>query len=331
MRESTVLENTTEQFTPCRGFTVKPEAGRKIFVVALVCFLVVTILPWCIRFIGGADYCARIWDAKMSPASPIALINDIEVLGGMALVMWHSITVKGTKRALIAFFSVFFIAWFNEFLGTNYGLVFGPYHYTAAIPYHILGVPAIVAPAWEIILYPAFYLSLYLMPSEVTDKVKSVGQKILTTLMISAVGAFIVTCNDMLRDPLWVQYGGWVWHTTGPYVSYLDTGEPISNFTGWLLVAFEIQITYHLILNSTPVERHIRSKYLDIYTPLLIYASGLTFGMAIELIFQRHADVALIGIMTIGMVVLMVITKLYLEKQMSRPNPIGIMLSEKSL
>jgi len=79
----------------------------------------------------------------------------------------------------------------------------------AAIPFHILGVPAIVAQAWEIILYPAFYLSLYLMPSELMGKSTSIKSKILTTVLIAAVGAFIGTCNDLLRDPIWVEYGGW--------------------------------------------------------------------------------------------------------------------------
>ena len=313
------------------GFTEKPEAGKNIFYTALVVCVVVTIAPWLVRIIGGAEYCKEVWASKMSPVSPIMLINDIEVLGGMALVMWHSITVKGVKRALISFCCVFFVAWFNEFLGTNYGLVFGPYHYTDAIPFHILGVPAIVAPAWEIILYPAFYLSLYLMPSELMEKSRSWWPKIISTLLIAAVGAFITTCNDMLRDPIWVEYGGWVWHTNGPYAAYIDGGEPITNYTGWLWVAFEIQLVYHLVIKSTPAERHIRSKYLDIYVPLTMYAAGFTYGMAIELIFQQHMDIALIGAMTFGGILLLSGTKLYLEKQGARPNAIGESIAEKTL
>jgi len=320
-----------KKLIPENGYSKKEEAGKKILYLAIFVSVVLILIPLLMYLIGGEEYVQWAWAQGTSPSGPIQMYIVFQVVGYMAVVMWHSITTKGVKRALLAFVCVAFVGWLNEFLGTHFGLVFGPYHYTNAMTLHLFGVPALIPPAWEMFLYPSFYLALYLLPTEFMGKSTTLKKKIITILFIALVGAFFVTCIDMIVDPIDVGLNMWVWHVNGPYLSWLDGGEPISNFAGWFLTAFEVMIVYQLILGSTPGKRHIRSKYLDVYIPFVCYAGNFIFYIVEELVFQRHFDVALIGTMSFGGVVLIILTKLYLDHNGYKPNAIATDISDEAV
>ncbi len=327
--DSEPLKKTSGVFQPLYGFTLDQRKGKNILIVAIITNAICVIATLILALSRNVDLRTALWAEGMTNSNPIMLIFIFQVVTGIVLIMWHSITTKGVKRALIAFFAVFLIAWFNEFLGTNFGLIFGSYHYTARNMFHILGVPAIVAPAWEVILYPSFYLSLYLLPSELIKRNDAIWSKILTSVIIAAVGAFIVTATDMLSDPWWVSFGGWVWHTNGAYMPAIDGGVPLSNYAGWFFTAFEIQLAYHFILDSTPEKRHFRSKFLDIYFPIIMYAGDFLFILELVFFFQQQFEVVLISLMSFGGIILLALVKLYLQKRGSQPNPIGLTISQE--
>jgi len=317
--------------SPRYGYTEVAKAGRSIFIAAIIIGVLVGASPWLIRLIMGAEFCDKEWAAGVSSNSPVMLLYTLQVVGGMAIVWWHSVTVKGWNRAIASFAGVMSIAYFAEVAGVHWGWVFGPYHYTAAIPLHIFGVPLIVAPSWEILLYPSFYLALYLLPTEFMGKARSRTQTLINCALIAAVGAVILTLTDLLTDPFWVGYGAWIWHVNGPYVSYLNGGEPISNFVGWFITGFVIMLVYQLVLFTTPQKRHVRSRYLDIYIPLAMYAWQFVFDMGIVIFFPKFYDVAMIGAFGMGGILLMVCTKLYFEMQGAQSNPVGESISGEVL
>lgn len=326
---------------PTHGYIEKPEAGRIIFFVALLIAVIVNIMPWLVRILGGADYAAKVY-ALGAPPGPldyasVGMANTIIVWGYVAVALWHSIVSKGKSRAFLAFACTIFIAWFNEFLGVNYGLVFGPYNYAEYIPWHILGVPLVVAPSWESYLYPAFFLTAYLLPADFMGKSKGLLTKIVSIVLIASVSACIVTAFDLLDDPLWVGLGpgpgsgAWTWFVNGTYAPWLRGGEPVSNFIGWLFTTFEISIIFQLIVNSTPSALRTRSRYLDVYIPLTMYTAYFVLNLSNELIYQKASDVILVGGVANGIVILACWAKFFHEKCGASPNLMGISIAEKAL
>ena len=296
------------------GYTERPQAGRKIFIFTVILGCFVGLGPWLLRLFMGADWCNQQWQ-EASHTSALLLINMVHVAGGMTIVWWHSITVKGFKRALVSFICVMSVAYFAEYAGTHWGWVFGPYHYTDKIHFHIFGVPLIVAPAWEILLYPSFYLGLYLLPSEFLGKPKSLIQTLVIGTLVAATGALILTLTDLLTDPIWIGHGLWLFHVNGPYVPYLHGGEPGSNFVGWFITGFVIMVIYQLVVFTTPRTRHTRSKYLDVYIPLTMYAFTFAYDFAAMIFFAKYMEIAMIGAFGFGGILLILCTKFYFEKQ----------------
>ena len=123
-------------------------------------------------------------------------------------------------------------------------------------------------------------------------------------------------------DPIWVSHGLWVFHINGVY-SPAGGGEPISNFVGWFITGFVIMTIYQLVVFTTPKERHVRSRYLDIYFPLTMYAFTFLYALGTYLFFVKYYDVAMIGVFSMGGILLMACVKLYLEKQGSQTNPMA--------
>jgi uncharacterized membrane protein len=80
--------------------------------------------------------------------------------------LWNSILAKGVWRTVTAGVVTLFICWLAEGLGVHYGYVFGHYHYTHLLGFQIWAVPILVCLAWEPILYSAFYVTDFLIPTE---------------------------------------------------------------------------------------------------------------------------------------------------------------------
>jgi len=90
-------------------------------------------------------------------------------------------------------------------------------------------------------------------------------------------------------------------------------------------------LAFCYILQTTPSKRHIRSKYLDIYFPLTLYIAYFLINLTIELIFQQRGDVIIFGLFGHGGVCLILLVKLYLQKQGVQSHPVGQVISHEGL
>ncbi len=251
---------------------------------------------------------------KLNTGRPgtIELSAFIAISLNLVFLFWNSILFKGLGRTLAAFVVTVFIAWLAEGLGVHYGYVFGHYHYTGLLGFQIWAVPVIVCMAWEPILYSAYCITDFLIPSEM-KRSGSIASRIVPYLIMAAVGGIATTAWDLMIDPYAVGRGWWVWEEGGPYMQYIANGVPISNFFGWWKVAFVCHLVYRLILETGPAPR--RSLYLSVYGPLMLYLNLFIGGLGAVLMFLKRPDVAMIGVMCMGALLLVVLSKVYLLRQ----------------
>jgi putative membrane protein len=254
-------------------------------------------------------------DMEALVSSPTPTILEYLIVIGMALnlafVLWHSCLTKGVWRSILAASVTIFLAWYAEYLGVTYGLVFGWYHYTHLFEPQIYGVPVLICIAWEPILYSSYLMADFLLPSDLS-KEKSFSKKLIPIIMLSLCGCIIVTVWDLMADPVAVNRGYWAWHDGGPYVRDLLGGVPMSNFIGWLELSFVCHLFYRLILETGPKKRH--SIYLSVYGPILQYLNLFIFFALQIVTMLKRMDVLLIGSLSMGGMVLLGISKLYLKR-----------------
>ncbi len=332
------MEAEISSLKPTYGYSVEqPDRGKWAFYITLLGTLGIPLYMWGARFLYGPEQMQIWWEsAKTVPQTqPQVLAGFWMTMLGIGVVIWHSSVVKGRARTVACILVGFFIAWFYEFLGTNFagGGVFGPYHYSDSLLYHhILGVPTLIALGWETFAYPAFYLILYLMPSEQMGAEKSLAKRIANNAVIATLGGLFCVVVDFVVDPISVETGYFTWHVNGGIYPWLEGGgEPITNFLGWWVCGFTMMFFWSFILQTTPSKRHVRSKYLDIYIPLALYCTWFTNYMSQELLMQQRDDVIMFGLFGQGGIILIILVKIYLEKQGYQPNPIGHAISKEAL
>lgn len=224
----------------------------------------------------------------------------------LVFVGWHAVLTKGWKRSLFMFGLSFLVAFSAEALGVNFGLVFGHYYYTSVLGPSLFGVPFLAALAWEPIVYAAFCLS---------DLLASRGENLLPSFLgkanlvwVAAIGALATTAWDMMIDPIAVHQGWWVWVNGGPYVPYVANGVPITNFLGWLLVAFLIQLIYRRVSDGSVTAQP--SASLAFYGPVTLYISLFLTGFGVSITILQRPEVALIGTLAMGPFILIILSNL---------------------
>jgi len=238
------------------------------------------------------------------PFSVSFLIGYVGAL--LVFVVWHSVLTKGWKHSLLMLGLSFAVAFSAEALGVNFGLVFGKYHYSEALGISLFGVPFLAALAWEPIVYAAFCISDMLSSTGVAQRSTSRNQS--AWVWMAAIGALATTAWDMMIDPIAVSQGWWVWEEGGAYMPYVANGVPITNFLGWLGVAFVINLIYRKIGDGKyPLNR---SASLTFYGPLTLYLSLFLTSFGVALTILERPEVALIGMLAMGPFIIIALTNL---------------------
>jgi uncharacterized membrane protein len=228
-------------------------------------------------------------------------------VGALVLfVAWHAVLSKGWKRSLLMLSLSFIVAFTAEALGVNFGLVFGHYQYTPALGISLFGVPLLAALAWEPIVYAAFCLSDVLATR--AESPSSAFSRNVSPWWAAGIGALATTAWDMMIDPIAVSQGWWVWTNGGSYVPYVANGVPITNFLGWLLVAFVINLIYRQVADRNP--RPVYSAALTLYGPLTLYGSLFLTAFGVTITVLQRVEIALIGMLAMGPFLVIALTNL---------------------
>jgi uncharacterized membrane protein len=171
------------------------------------------------------------------------ILTPLSTLLAFTFAVLHSSQTLGWKQGLFLLAITFIISLTFESVGVATGWVYGGYHYTDKLGYKFLGlVPLLIPLAWFMMSYPAYLITLRLLPA-----MRSLwGWRI----SVAAVGALVMTAWDLAMDPMMVAGEHWVWDQPGAYF-----GIPIQNYWGWWLTIFISFLLFLWLARVTPVKR----------------------------------------------------------------------------
>lgn len=141
------------------------------------------------------------------------------IVTGLLLSFHNDFNLRFWLFALFAFT----VGMLSEIIGVKTGLIFGDYTYGPVLGPQIFGVPLIIGINW--------FLLVYLTGGIFSGLIKN---DILAALLSST----LMVLMDMVLEPVAVKLDFWQWE---------QEDIPLSNFAGWFLIAFIIQITYRKI------------------------------------------------------------------------------------
>lgn len=139
-----------------------------------------------------------------------------------AILLWRHHTSE--IKPLIYFFGfTFTLGFFVEYLGVNFGFLFGSYSYGETLGIKLLNVPIVIGLNWMLIIYSlATVLDRTSIPT---------GAKI-------AIGSVLAVFMDWLIEPIAIQYDFWSWD---------EVSIPLQNYSGWLITSAVMLAAYYLL------------------------------------------------------------------------------------
>lgn len=141
----------------------------------------------------------------------------------LTLIFWNSPKLSNLLFALII---PFFIGMFTEYLGVNFGLIFGIYQYGQSLGYKIAGVPLMIGVNWAILVYCT----------------AAIVKKIHKNLIISSIlGAVLMVALDVIIEVSAPRFDFW---------QFKDGIIPLQNYIGWLGTAFIAHILFQKVYKT---------------------------------------------------------------------------------
>ena len=131
--------------------------------------------------------------------------------------------IKPIKIEWFIIFLVYLITFFSEWIGVNYGWLFGSYEYGDSLGFKIDGVPIIMGANW---------LLLGLVCRDVVKKI------ITNHWLIIILSALLMVLIDTLIEPLSNRLDFWTWK---------NNIIPFSNYKDWFLIALLNQYIFSFL------------------------------------------------------------------------------------
>ena len=117
------------------------------------------------------------------------------------------------KKEWLTIILVYIITFFSEWIGVNYGWLFGSYSYGNSLGFKIGGVPLLIGLNWVL---------LALVSRQISSKLFS------SKWLVIFVSAILMVLIDVIIEPLSGNLDFWYWE---------NSTIPLSNYRDWFLVA----------------------------------------------------------------------------------------------
>jgi len=130
----------------------------------------------------------------------------------LVFIVWNLEEVD--LKFFLAFLIPFFIGFITEFLGVNYGLIFGTYEYGENLGYKVGGVPLMICVNWGVLTITTADISKFVH--------KNIWIR-------SAIGGFLMMLLDIVIEVSAPRFDFW---------EFEGESVPIQNYVGWFVVAF---------------------------------------------------------------------------------------------
>jgi putative membrane protein len=149
-------------------------------------------------------------------------------------------------RNILAILLIIAFSFGAEYLGVNYGYLFGNYNYGSILGFKYYQVPLIIPVTWAMLSIAA----------------RSLVNLVTNRYSISAfLSAIVITTYDFLLELLAVRFGWWYW----------DNGDiPIFNYVCWFILSFVFQLLFRKVPSITGRSYWIIFVHLLFYWVLLL-------------------------------------------------------------
>ena len=157
--------------------------------------------------------------------------------------------IKLHNKELLSIILIFCTGILVEFLGVNYGLLFGEYSYGKNLGPKLFEVPILIGMNWVILTVISGSISNYI----------SKGSKILSILLGSTLMLFI----DFFIEPVAPMLDFW---------EFKNSIVPLSNYSGWFMTGLITQLLYQYLFK----EKELKFS-LNLYLAILVFFLFLNF------------------------------------------------------
>ena len=172
-------------------------------------FFVLLLVPYVIGTIGILLPVSRSFFLSLTP---------IMLLFSFLLVVGEEF--KWLKQNVVALLSIIVLGFGAEYIGVNYGWLFGNYQYGETLGYKYGGVPIIIAFNWLMLC-----ISLRSLVNVV----------IKNNLAAALFTAGLITAYDFILEPVAIRFGWWWWD---------QTEVPLYNYVCWFILSFIFQLFF---------------------------------------------------------------------------------------
>ena len=149
------------------------------------------------------------------------------------------INYPAEKRKLLSFMILIgILGFFVEWLGVNFGIIFGDYYYTGRFGLMVFGVPVGIGLFWANLII-CFTVIINLIVYKIIPR-KFYTLHLNIYFIIPLLVACFITCYDYyFIEPIAKKLSWWTWLGDA-------YDAPIKNYTSWFLVGFVFSIIFQL-------------------------------------------------------------------------------------
>ena len=174
-------------------------------------------------------------------------LTPINLLIYVVLIVWNLEHIS--KKFLIAFSIPFFIGFFTEHLGVNYGLLFGTYSYGENLGIKIWGVPLMICVNWALLTFITADLS------------RLVHKNIIVR---SLLGGLLMMILDVIIEVSAPRFDFW---------EFENNTIPLKNYIAWFIIGSIAHYLYNQISLKTNMKLsiHIFAALTFFFLAFLIF------------------------------------------------------------
>lgn len=209
-----------------------------------------------------------------TPSTPYVAL---EVLSAFAFALFDGAQHYGFRGILVFTAICLLIGNFVENFGVATGFPFGPFQFLDLMGPKFLNVPLLLGLAYVGMAYVCWTLARLILGATRSTLTGS------DLIAVPLLASFIMTAWDLAQDPVWsTLLHAWRWRRGGAWF-----GVPVSNFGGWLLTVFLINITFATYLRRTlpaAPAKPILWRFAVLFYVLC------AIGNVLQLLRPEHAD-----------------------------------------
>lgn len=165
----------------------------------------------------------------------------------MSIILFANIKLNN-KNQIFSLLLIFLIGMFSEFIGVNYGLIFGEYIYGNNLGFKLFGVPFLIGLNWVILTVICANIASTLIKNN-------------SIIQIIILGTLLMLFMDFVMEPIAPKLDLW---------KFKNLVVPTSNYIGWLIISILTQTIYNIQFK----EKEVKLSF-NLYTAIFIFFVSL--------------------------------------------------------